>query len=638
MLSNHYKELFCVKKSIGEKLYRMTDTLRGDLNISDYKKVIFPLLVLRYLENQPGKYRLPEEAKWSEIIFEYYRLKDRVLEAIYEIEHLNPELRGILSSDILIDLDPNIFNKVVAAVNEFPQDSEIFEEILYMFAANEGKKGGGYITPKSLTKLIPPLLDIKGGSILDGAAGVCQLLIASGEYARKQGHQVQLFGQEINKDTLAIGKMNLLFHGLDTENLVLGNTITQPAFTNQFFDYVVMNFPFSLKDWGREQIEFDLYRRFKYGIPSDANADMAFIQHGLSALSPEGKAAFLVSHGTLFRAGADRQIRQGMIADDVIETIIGLPSNLFTSTGIPVALIIFNKNKPVERKGLIQFIDAADLYVKGRGQNILRDEDIKKILEAYRSNQSIEQFSTFVTIEEILNSEANLNIKQYFEVNEVKSEVLGTVKVNRDLYEQSALEKVSLKDLVELFRGMNTPNKKTLEKETGDGYLIQLADIQDGEILIEQLTPINLDKKTGPYEVMEGDILISSRGTAIKVAVVPSTDKKLILSHNFIGLRPRKGVNPYFIKSFLESPIGLYYIISQQKGTAVTVLTTKDIENIPVPNLGKEQINEIGKAFQQADEELVNIIEKAKQEHYSSYYSLYEKMGLTEAFKVGDNY
>lgn len=627
-----------MKKSIVEKLYRMTDTLRGAINTSDYKKVIFPLLVLRYLENQPGKYQLPEEARWSEIIFEYYRLKDRVLEAIYEIEHLNPELRGILSSDILIDLDPNIFNKVVAAVNEFPQDSEIFEEILYMFAANEGKMGGEYITPKSLTKLIPPLLDIKGGSILDGAAGVCQLLIASGEYARKQGHQVQLFGQEINKDTLAIGKMNLLFHGLDSENLVLGNTITQPAFTNQFFDYVVMNFPFSLKDWGREQIEFDLYRRFKYGIPSDANADMAFIQHGLSALSPEGKAAFLVSHGTLFRAGADRQIRQGMIADDVIETIIGLPSNLFTSTGISVALIIFNKKKPADRKGLIQFIDADNLYEKGRGQNILRDEDIQKIIEVYRSNQSIEQFSTFVTIDEILNNEANLNIRRYFEVNEVESEILGIVQVNRELYEQSDSEKVKLKDLVEMYRGMNTPNKKALEKESGDGYLIQLADIQDGKIKFEQLTPIDLDKKTGPYEIKEGDILISSRGATIKVAVVPSVDKKLILSHNFIGLRPKKGVNPYFIKAFLESPVGLYYITSQQKGTAVTVLTIKDIENIPVPNLGKEQIKEIGNAFSRADEELANTIKRAKEEHTKSYYTFYEKMGLTEAFKVGDNY
>ncbi len=621
-----------------EKLFRMTDILRGAINASDYKKIIFPLLALRHLENRPENYKIPEQAKWSGIIYEYYRLKEMILEALREIEYENPGLKGVLYSDLLENLDQDIFQKVVAAINEIPLDSEVIEKILYTFAAGEGKMGADYITPKSLTKLLPPLLDIKGGSIQDGAAGVSQLLIAAGEYARKKGHQVQLFGQEINKDTWSIGKINLLIHGFDTENFVLGNTITKPAFTNQFFDYVVMNFPFSLKDWGREQVEFDLYRRFKYGIPSDANADMAFIQHGLSALSPEGKAAILVPHGTLFRGGADRQIRQGMIDDDVIETIISLPTNLFVSTSIPVALIIFNKNKPVERKEVIQFIDAADHYEKGRGQNILQDEDIQKIIEAYRSNQPIEKFSTFISIDEIIAAEANLNIKRYFEINEVESEVLGKVQVNRELYEQSAYEKVVLKDLVVMYRGMNTPNKKNLEKETGDSYLIQLADVQEGEILFDQLTPIELDKKTSTYEVMEGDILISSRGAAIKVAVVPSTDKKLILSHNFIGLRPRKGVNPSFIKAFLESPIGLYYITSQQKGTSVTVLTIKDIENIPVPDLEKDQINEIGNSFRRADEELANIIEKAKQEHARNYYSLYEKMGLTEAFKVGEDY
>jgi type I restriction enzyme M protein len=626
-----------MKESPEKMVYKIVDILRG-ANIQDYKKVIFPLLALRNLEDHVGKYEVPTNARWSDITSEYYELKGRILDALYEVEHANKELKGILISEVLEELDSDIYRYIVPAVSQIKLEHEVIEEILYTFAANEGKLGGDFITPKPLTKLIPSVLDVRGGKIQDGAAGVSQLLIATGEYAKKQGNPVQLYGQEINRSTWAIGKINLLLHGFDNQNFALGNTITEPAFANESFDYVVMNFPFSLKDWGREQVEFDLYGRFPYGIPSDANADMAFIQHALSALSPNGKAAILVPHGTLFRGGADRKIREGMISDDVIESIIGLPSNLFFGTGIPVALLILNKNKPAERKGLIQFIDASENYEKGRGQNILRDEDIQKIIEAYRSNQPMEQFSTFISIDEIIiEAEANLNIRRYFEVNEVESEILGTVQVNRDLYEKSPHQKVKLNDLVELYRGMNTPSKKELNKETGDGYLIQLADIQNGEILFDQLTTIHLDKKTSGYEVKEGDILLSSRGTAIKVAVVPAIDKKLILSHNFIGLRPRKGINPYFIKAFLESPIGLYYITSQQKGTAVTVLTIKDIENLPVPDLGEEQVNEIGNAFLRADKELENIIKKAKQEHARNYYSLYKKMGLIEAFRVEDN-
>lgn len=618
-----------------QKVWRAVDILRGTIAGSDYKKIVLPLLALRYLEGNPDQIELPDEAKWREIVFAS-PLKEKILKGFKMIEDLNPSLRGVFQSSYLNEIEEEVYQQIIPILNQVVPTEEFAGEILYSFSAVEGKFSSDFITPVSLTKLIPSLLDIEGGEIYDGAAGVCQLLIESAKFSKKNGKDIQVYGQEIQRDTWALGMINLLLHQMDLDNFALGNTITEPAFvTNgslQKFDYVVMNFPFSLKNWGREKVEFDLYDRFPYGVPSAANGDMAFIQHALSSLKSNGKAALVVTHGSLFRGGVERKIREGLIKDDLIEAIIGLPNNLFVSTGIPVALLILNRDKSPERRGKIQFINAEDYFEKTRGQNFLRDEDIERIKHAYKENSFIKQFSTLVSIDKI--EDSNLHVRAYFDLDEIET-MLGTVQVNRRAYEQSNLDQTKLKKLVEMFRGLNVPSKKDMEDETGDYHLIQLADIQDGQIQLDRLTPIDIEpRKANAYEVKEGDIILSSRGAAIKVAVVPSVDKKMVLSHNFIGMRPRKGVNSYFIKAFLESPIGLSYITAKQKGTAVTVLSVKDIENIPIPNLDVNAQNEIGNSFVKADCDLTNVIQKAKEQHSETYYTLYERMGLTKALKT----
>lgn len=618
-------------------VWKASNDLRGVLDAGAQKNVIAPLITLKAIEFTPGMYEISPQAKWSHIIFQGFSLKDNMLKAFYDVEHRNPSLKGVFINSDLENLDEEIFQRLVPLINQVETTPEILEEVFYRFASEEGKRGE-FITPRSIAELIPNLLDIKGGDIYDGTAGVGQLLVESGKYARQLEKDVHIWGQEINKTTWALGKMNLILAGFN-HNYALGDTLSEPAFTAEGylrkFDYVVMNFPFSLKGWGREKAEYDLYRRFPYGIPSEANADMAFVQHAFSSLKEEGKAAVIVTHGTLFRSGADRKIREAMIEDDVIEAVIGLPPNLFFTTSIPAAILILNKNKSADRKGKIQFINAEHTFEKIRGQNILREEDIDKISIAYHKQQSIKQFSTTVSIEDI--EDANLHFGPYFEVDEVES-MFGIIQVNRKVYEKSNAPKAELRNMVEMFRGMNVPSKKEFEKEEGEYYLIQLADVQDGKIIFHQLTTINLDsKKARTYEVQEGDIILSSRGSAIKIAVVPKLDKKLILSHNFIGMRPKRGVNQYFIKSFLESPIGTYYISSKQKGTAVSVLSIKDIESIPVPDMEINTQNEIGRAFIRANEELNNTIQQAREKQNRDYYKLYEEMGITSAFNKYNN-
>lgn len=617
------------------QLYKASDLLRGSLELRSQKRVIFTILTVSQLEQNSSEYTIPSEAKWSYVILQGSPFKENLMNALFQIERENPDLEGVLLTKDLEDIEEDILQRLVSLINQVEVTPQLIEEVLYHFSVNEGKLGGEFMTPPPVSKLMSLLLNIKGGTIYDGTAGVAQLLIEVGGRASKSGNDYYLFGQEINPDTWAIGKMNLVMHGMKHE-FALGNTLSNPAYLEgsqlKRFDYVIMNFPFSVKGWGRDKAEYDLYKRFPYGIPSESNADLAFVQQGLSSLDEEGKAAFVVTHGTLFRGGAERKIREAMIKDDVIEAVIGLPPNLFPTTAIPVAILILNKNKSSDRKGVIQFINAEDLYEKMRGQNKLRDEDIEKIQKAYHQKKVVKQFSILVSIDEI--EDANLHFGPYFEVDEVES-IFGKVQVNRREYEKSLSEHVELRGLVDPFRGMNTPSKKDLEKQTGDYHFIQLADVQEGNILFDQLIPVNVDsKKARTYEVEKGDIIISSRGAAIKVAVIPSSDKKLILSHNFIGLRPRRGVNPYFIKAFLESPIGTYYISSKQKGTAVTVLSVKDIETIPVPALDQEIQDEIGKYFVRADEELINTIKAAKEKHKQDYSKLYKKMDINRAFKT----
>ncbi|RFB11449.1 hypothetical protein DZB84_20495 [Bacillus sp. HNG] len=618
-------------------VWRAADVLRGSMDVRAQKRIIASLILLKAADNHLENVYLPPQAKWSEIIYQGHPIKDKILSAFSELENGNEDLRGVLLFPEILNVDEETFQRLIPLINQIDITQGILAEILFGFASEEGKLGGEFITPRSLSDLLPALLDINGGDIYDGTAGVAQLLIEAGKYASQYNSKFHLWGQEINKDTWALGKINLMISNVE-HKFALGDTLLEPAFTNEGrlrrFDYVVMNFPFSLKGWGREKAEYDLYRRFLHGIPSEANADMAFVQHALASLNEKGKAAVIVTHGTLFRGGADRKIREALIQQDVIEAVIGLPANLFYSTNIAAAILILNKNKSPERKGKIQFINAENNYERIRGQNALRKEDKEKILHAYHNTEQIKQFSTIVEIDDI--EEGNLHFGPYFDVDEVDS-LFGPVQVNRKIYEKSNIEKVELSDLVEMFRGMNTPPKKDLEKH-GDYLLIQLADIQDGNILLDQLTPIDLDsRKARSYEVEAGDIILSSRGAVIKIAVVPPSDKKLILSHNFIGLRPRNGVNSYFIKAFLESPIGTYYISSKQKGTAVAVLSVKDIESIPVPKIDKDTQENLGEMFVSADEELIMTINKAKEKHNNSYYKLYEQIGLNKAFKEVDN-
>jgi type I restriction enzyme M protein len=313
------------------------------------------------------------------------------------------------------------------------------------FASNAGKKAGEFFTPKEVSTLIAKLTKSKPGSrICDPTCGSASLLIKAGEEVGSDNFA--LYGQEANGSTWALAVMNLFLHGFDNATIRWGDTIRNPKLKEgdslMKFDTVVANPPFSLDKWGKSDDkeenkavdsfdpETDKYNRFWRGTPPKSKGDWAFISHMIeTTYEGNGKVGVVVPHGVLFRGSSEGKIRQKTIEENILEAVIGLPANLFFGTGIPAAILIFNKGKGNNKNVL--FIDASKQYESAKNQNKLRDTDIEHIVSTYRDFSTgklkagivEDKFSYVATFEEIQENEFNLNIPRYVDTFEEEAAV-----------------------------------------------------------------------------------------------------------------------------------------------------------------------------------------------------------------------
>jgi type I restriction enzyme M protein len=313
------------------------------------------------------------------------------------------------------------------------------------FASDAGKKAGEFFTPKEVSTLIAKLTKSKPGSrICDPTCGSGSLLIKAGEEVGSDNYS--LYGQEANGSTWALAVMNMFLHGIDSATIRWGDTIRNPKLKEgdalMKFDTVVANPPFSLDKWGKVDDkeekktadsfdpETDKYNRFWRGTPPKSKGDWAFISHMIeTAYEGHGKVGVVVPHGVLFRGSSEGKIRQKTIEQNILEAVIGLPSNLFFGTGIPAAILIFNKGKGDNRDVL--FIDANKHYESAKNQNRLRETDIEHIVDTYRKFNGGElpaglvedKYSYVATFDEIAENDFNLNIPRYVDTFEEEAEV-----------------------------------------------------------------------------------------------------------------------------------------------------------------------------------------------------------------------
>ena len=459
------------QEEINNVAWRACDTFRGTLDPTQYKDYILVMLFIKYMSDLWTDKREQFEEKYSgnaqrvtralererfvvpeETHFEFLYAKRRetnigelINVALEKIEDVNRgKLENVFrnidfASEPYLGQTKDRNRRLVSLLEDFAdphldlrpshignQDiiGNAYEYLIGKFASDAGKKGGEFYTPPEVATLLAKLLNPQPGNrICDPACGSGSLLIRLGKEIGSQNFA--LYGQESNGSTWALCRMNMFLHEMDNARIEWCNTITSPRLVEDDalmkFDIVVANPPFSLDKWGVEDAENDHYNRFWRGIPPKSKGDFAFISHMVEiAVEDEGKVGVIVPHGVLFRGGAEGKIRTHLIEENLLKAVIGLPPRLFFGTGIPAAILIFDKGKTREE---VLFIDASREFQDVTNQNRLRSQDIQKIVGTFNAFRTVEKYAYCATLEEIKENDFNLNIPRYVDIYEEEEEV-----------------------------------------------------------------------------------------------------------------------------------------------------------------------------------------------------------------------
>ncbi len=476
--------------NINNIVWKACDTFRGVLSSGQYKDYILTMLFLKYVsdvwKDKKAAYNLkyngdetrinralrnerffvPENATFDflytsrnepnlgeliNIALEHLEDANRTkLERVFRNIDFNSESqlgqtkdRNRRLKNLLVDFSEMDLQPSHLAGNDVIGDS--YEYLISKFAGDEIKKSGEFYTPAQVSELLARLLNPKPGDRLyDPACGSGSLLI---KLARLIGSKnFAIYGQEVNGSTWALARMNMFLHEIDDAKIEWGDTLNNPLHLENDqlmkFNIVAANPPFSLDKWGADNAITDQFSRFHRGIPPKSKGDYAFVSHMIeSTYHDTGRVGVILPHGVLFRGSSEGKIRQQLIEENLLEAVIGLPSNLFYGTGIPATILIFNKAKRVTLSGVevenkdILFIDASKGYESGNNQNRLRDKDIDKIVNTYRAFQEAaplttdegqvveEKYAYRATIQEVEENEYNLNIPRYVDTFEEEDEV-----------------------------------------------------------------------------------------------------------------------------------------------------------------------------------------------------------------------
>jgi len=470
-------------KEIEGVVWRACDTFRGAIDPSEYKNYILTMLFLKYLsdlvkerlDEYTKKYKgnaerieramkrerfvMPPECDFDHLYAKrdapnigelintaLERIEDEnklKLENVFRNIDFNSEpalgqtrdrnrrLKNLLEDFVELDL-----RQVIHDDRDIIGD--VYEFLIGRFAAGAGKKAGEFYTPPQVSVLLARLLAPKPGDrVCDPACGSGSLLIKVGKQIG--GENFFLAGQESNGSTWALCKMNMFLHGMDSARIEWCDTLGNPLLIEKDgltkFDIVVANPPFSLDKWGQEQARHDRFNRFHRGIPPRSRGDYAFISHMVEiARHRSGKVGVVVPHGVLFRGGSEGVIRRKLIEENLVEGVIGLPTNLFYGTGIPAALLLLNKGK---RTRDVLFIDASREFDQGTNQNRLREQDIDKIVATFKKFKTVDKYAYRAAAAEIAENDYNLNIPRYVDTFEEEEEI-DIAAVQREIDEIEA--------------------------------------------------------------------------------------------------------------------------------------------------------------------------------------------------------
>ncbi|HEK2042026.1 TPA: N-6 DNA methylase [Proteus mirabilis] len=396
---------------------------------------------------------LPEKVRWENLTRKSGVVYENFIDIIRHLEHCSPIL------DNLSELIPirnrnrpsnnalfNFFITVDRLVFDPQQCSEnysgdFFELLLNKFADKIGVKGGCFYTPPIISKLLVKLLQPKSNmTIYDPATGSGGMLVQSLNWLKKQDdlkNSPYLYGQEIIYSNVIIARINLLMHNFTYSDIKVGDTLIEPKHIsrkatpfwrvedNQLktFDIVIANPPFSIKKYDEEYFHTDTYHRFIYGLSPRSFENYAFLMHMIASVKSDGKIGTIMPQSALFRGGLEKKIRKSLVKEDLIETVIGLPSGLLYGTGIPICILILNKNKADQHKGKILFIDASNSFESTKTMNKLKEDDINKIVDTFHLFKCNGTYSRIVTIEDLRNNNFDLSIRKYVDDSDASQKI-----------------------------------------------------------------------------------------------------------------------------------------------------------------------------------------------------------------------
>ncbi len=433
--------------------------LKGPVDASDFKVYIFPLLFFKRisdvydeefknaLEESEGdkdyanlpefhRFIIPEGCHWKNVRETTSNVGLAIEKALRGIEQANQQfLYGIfgdaqwsnknkLSDRLLIDLIEHFSQYDLCNSNV---DSDLlgnsYEYLIKHFADLTNKKAGEFYTPRSVVHLLGLILDPhEGETIYDPACGTGGMLLESVNHLKENNEDyrtLKLFGQEKNLTSSSIARMNMFLHGIEDFQIHRGDTLRNPAFFEadglKTFDCVIANPPFSLKEWGAENWANDPFGRNIAGVPPQGNGDMAWVQHMIKSMNSTGRMTVVLPHGALFRKGAEGKIREALLKQDMLETVIGLGPNVFYGTQLATCVMVFRQNKEESKKGKVLFIDAYDQVRVGKAQNYLEPEHVNQIFKWYKSYENVENYAKVASEEDLKENDYNLNIPLYVE-------------------------------------------------------------------------------------------------------------------------------------------------------------------------------------------------------------------------------
>jgi type I restriction enzyme M protein len=468
------------KSDLYSSLWASCDALRGGMDASQYKDYVLFMLFIKYVSDKYANSTdfspavvIPKGASFADMIALKGKpdIGDKINTQI--IQPLIDANSKLARSDFPDFNDPNklgegqemvdrlgkliaVFQKPELDFSENRADhddilGDAYEYLMRHFAQDSGKSKGQFYTPSEVSLILAKVLGVGPDNTTakttayDPTCGSGSLLL---KVAAEAGKPITLEGQEKDVTTAGLARMNMILHDFPTANVLSGNTLTSPKFKDgeqlRTYDYVVANPPFSDKEWSTglnlgDSGQGDPYQRFGWGVPPPKQGDYAYLLHIIRSMNSTGKAACILPHGVLFRGNAEAVIREKLVKSGILKGIIGLPANLFYGTGIPACVLVLDKQNAQSRKG-VMMIDASKGFIKDGNKNKLREQDIHRIVDAFRKFEDIAGYARMVPLDEIASdkNDYNLNLPRYIDsieaedIQDLQAHMTGGIP-NRDL-------------------------------------------------------------------------------------------------------------------------------------------------------------------------------------------------------------